>query len=162
LEYELNKIGLKVERQKELPVDYDILKLDADYRIDLLVENQIMLELKSDKAISATIPGKLQSYLAANKYILGFIDGEAKKIIENSKIGSVVHPDDINELAKKIITLESNRALLKVEKNLGSKFLDINFNKDKLLNNLSIEAAKITAPIICIKINNLYKVSSLS
>ncbi len=97
----------------------------------------LLLSLKSDKAISATIPGKLQSYLAANKYILGFIDGEAKKIIENSKIGSVVHPDDINELAKKIITLESNRALLKVEKNLGSKFLDINFNKDKLLNNLS-------------------------
>jgi glycosyltransferase involved in cell wall biosynthesis len=101
------------------------------------IADVLILSLKSGKAISATIPGKLQSYLAANKYILGFIDGEAKKIIENSKIGSTVHPDDINGLAKKILTLESNRALLKVKKNAGGEFLDINFNKDKLLNILS-------------------------
>jgi GxxExxY protein len=63
LEYELNKIGLKVERQKELPVDYDILKLDADYRIDLLVENQIMLELKSDKAIDPIHKAQIMRYL---------------------------------------------------------------------------------------------------
>jgi GxxExxY protein len=63
LEYELNKIGLKVERQKELPVDFDILKLDADYRIDLLVENQIMLELKSDKAIDPIHKAQIMTYL---------------------------------------------------------------------------------------------------
>lgn len=63
MEYELNKIGLKVERQKELPVDYDILKLDADYRIDLLVENQIMLELKSDKAIDPIHKAQIMRYL---------------------------------------------------------------------------------------------------
>jgi GxxExxY protein len=63
LEHELNKIGLKVERQKELPVDYDILKLDADYRIDLLVENQIMLELKSDKAIDPIHKAQIMRYL---------------------------------------------------------------------------------------------------
>jgi GxxExxY protein len=63
LEYELNKIGLKVERQKELPVDYDILKLDAGYRIDLLVENQIMLELKSDKAIDPIHKAQIMRYL---------------------------------------------------------------------------------------------------
>ncbi len=52
-----------MERQKELPVDYDILKLDADYRIDLLVENQIMLELKSDKAIDPIHKAQIMRYL---------------------------------------------------------------------------------------------------
>jgi hypothetical protein len=101
------------------------------------IADVLFLSLKSGKAISATIPGKLQSYLTANKYILGFIDGESKKIIENSKIGSVVHPDNINELAKKIITLENNRTLIKIEKNIGIKFLNGNFNKKKILNYLT-------------------------
>jgi len=38
LEYELRKMGYKVERQKPLPVIYDEIELDAGYRIDLLVE----------------------------------------------------------------------------------------------------------------------------
>ncbi len=63
LEYELNKIGLKVERQKELPVVYDKVKLDAGYRIDLLVENQIILELKSVEAIDPTQKAQVMTYL---------------------------------------------------------------------------------------------------
>ena len=43
LEHELLKAGLKVERQKALPVVYDDLKLDAGYRIDLLVNGQVIL-----------------------------------------------------------------------------------------------------------------------
>ena len=63
LEYELNKIGLKVERQKELPVVYDKVKLDVGYRIDLLVENQIILELKSVEAIDPIHKAQVMTYL---------------------------------------------------------------------------------------------------
>ncbi len=63
LEYELNKIGLKVERQKELPLVYDKVKLDAGYRIDLLVENQIILELKSVEAIDPIHKAQVMTYL---------------------------------------------------------------------------------------------------
>lgn len=44
LEYELKKMGYKVERQKPLPVIYDEIKLDAGYRIDLLVEDSVIVE----------------------------------------------------------------------------------------------------------------------
>ena len=46
LEYELLNSGYKVERQKELPVFYNNIKMDAGYRIDLLIENSVIIELK--------------------------------------------------------------------------------------------------------------------
>ena len=47
LAYELAKRGLAVERQKELPVKYRGVKLDCGYRIDLLVETKVIVELKA-------------------------------------------------------------------------------------------------------------------
>lgn len=51
LEYELLRSGLKVERQKPLPVVYYNVQLDAGYRIDLLVEQHIILELRTCSGI---------------------------------------------------------------------------------------------------------------
>jgi glycosyltransferase involved in cell wall biosynthesis len=96
----------------------------------------LFVTLKSGKAISSTIPGKFQTYLSCNKYILGFINGETKDIIEKIKIGSVVNPDDYKSLAKEILRLENNRSLLKIKNNIGTSYLKENYNKDKLLNNL--------------------------
>ena len=45
--YELQQAGLKVEKQKALPLIYKEVKLDAGYRIDLLVENKVIVELKA-------------------------------------------------------------------------------------------------------------------
>lgn len=45
--YEIQKTGLQVEKQKALPLIYEEVKLDAGYRIDLLVENKIIIEIKS-------------------------------------------------------------------------------------------------------------------
>jgi len=47
LEKELTDVGLKVQRQVSLPVVYKDIKLDAGYRIDLLAEDKVVLELKS-------------------------------------------------------------------------------------------------------------------
>jgi GxxExxY protein len=47
LEYELTKNGFWVQRQKLLPLVYENIELDAGYRIDLLVQNAIIIELKS-------------------------------------------------------------------------------------------------------------------
>ncbi|HSA91831.1 MAG TPA: GxxExxY protein, partial [Terriglobales bacterium] len=47
LQHELLKMGLKAEAQVELPVVYDGIKLDLGYRIDLLVEDLVIVELKS-------------------------------------------------------------------------------------------------------------------
>lgn len=49
LTYELQKRGLKVERQKEVPIHYDGKLLNTSLRLDMLVEDQIIIELKSVK-----------------------------------------------------------------------------------------------------------------
>ena len=50
--YELESRGFQVDRQKELPVEYKGKRLDAGYRIDLLINNEAILELKSVKKLS--------------------------------------------------------------------------------------------------------------
>ncbi|HSH51584.1 MAG TPA: GxxExxY protein [Bacteroidales bacterium] len=50
--YEIQKTGLQVEKQKALPLVYEEVKLDAGYRIDLLVGNKIIVEIKSVEALS--------------------------------------------------------------------------------------------------------------
>ena len=73
LEYELRNIGLKVERQKALPVIYDEVRLDAGYRIDLLVENQVIIELKAVEAIHPVHKAQLMTYLKLSKRKLGLL-----------------------------------------------------------------------------------------
>jgi GxxExxY protein len=47
LTYELSKAGLKAERQKSVPVIYKEIKLECGYRIDILVEDMVVIELKA-------------------------------------------------------------------------------------------------------------------
>jgi len=113
------------------------------------IADVLLISLKEGGAISSTIPGKLQSYLSANKYILGFISGEAKRIIEESQVGSVVNPADPKALAAEIIRLENNRSILNV-KNNGLDYLQKNFNKQNTLNYLNdlFEEVNINYPRI--------------
>ncbi|MEZ4687203.1 MAG: GxxExxY protein [Bacteroidia bacterium] len=73
LEYELRRVGLNVERQKALPVVYDNLQLDAGYRIDLLVEESIILELKSVDQIAPIHKAQLLTYLKLSGLPLGLL-----------------------------------------------------------------------------------------
>jgi hypothetical protein len=63
LYYELSKTGLKVEREKPLPVIYDDVKLDCGYRIDLYVEDMIVVELKSIDTFSDIHLAQVLTYL---------------------------------------------------------------------------------------------------
>ena len=73
LEYELLKCGLYVERQKALPVVYNEIRLDAGYRIDLLVNGQIILELKSVDDIAPIHKAQLMTYLKLSGMKLGLL-----------------------------------------------------------------------------------------
>ncbi|MEO0060377.1 MAG: hypothetical protein RLZZ312_2024 [Bacteroidota bacterium] len=50
--YELKKAGLKVEQQKPLPLLYEEIKLDIGYKIDIMIENKVIIELKSVKELT--------------------------------------------------------------------------------------------------------------
>lgn len=73
LEHELRKAGLKVERQVVLPVIFDSLKLDAGYRIDLLVEDSVILEIKAVKEIAPIHKAQLLTYLKLSGLELGLL-----------------------------------------------------------------------------------------
>jgi GxxExxY protein len=63
LAFELQNIGLKVERQKPIPVIYKEIKLDCGYRIDLLVENCVVIELKSVDTLNPIHEAQILTYL---------------------------------------------------------------------------------------------------
>ena len=73
LEYELLKMGYKVERQKALPIVYDEVKLDTGYRIDLLVENEIIVDNKSVDAIAPIHKAQIMTYLKLSEKKLGLL-----------------------------------------------------------------------------------------
>lgn len=73
LEYELKKQRLNVERQKLLPVVYDEVKLDCGYRIDLLVQNQVVLELKAVDQVAPIHEAQLLSYLKMSGCQVGLL-----------------------------------------------------------------------------------------
>jgi len=73
LEYELKKRGFQVERQKELPVIYEDTQIDCGYRIDLLVNDTIILELKAVEKVLPIHHAQLLSYLRLAEKPLGLL-----------------------------------------------------------------------------------------
>ena len=73
LAYELGERGISVFRQKLLPIRYGRVEIDSGYRIDLLVDDQIVVELKSVSALLPVHEAQLLSYLKLGNYHLGFL-----------------------------------------------------------------------------------------
>ena len=73
VEYELNKRSLRVQKQVPVQVRYDELVLDVGFRLDLIVEDQVVIELKSVKQLLPIHTAQLLSYLRAGDYRLGFL-----------------------------------------------------------------------------------------
>lgn len=71
--YELQKSGLSVEKQKALPLVYEEVKLDIGYRIDLLVENKIIIELKAVEALNDIHLAQILTYLKLSDCKLGLL-----------------------------------------------------------------------------------------
>ena len=73
LVYELSKRGLRVERQKALPVQYGEVYLDCGYRVDLLVEAKVIVELKAVEKVERIHEAQLLSYLKLSGYSTGLL-----------------------------------------------------------------------------------------
>ena len=73
LEYELRKNGLEVGRQIALPVVYDEVKLDAGYRIDLIVNNTVIIEIKSVDCLAPVHTAQVLTYLKLANKRLGLL-----------------------------------------------------------------------------------------
>jgi GxxExxY protein len=71
--FELHKAGLIVERQKPIPVYWDEVKMDIGFRADLIIENKVIIELKSIEIIAPVHPKQLLTYLKITGLKLGLL-----------------------------------------------------------------------------------------
>ena len=71
--YELQKAGLNVEKQKPLPLIYKEVKLDAGYRLDLIVENKVVVEIKSVDCLNDIHVAQVLTYLKLSGCKLGLL-----------------------------------------------------------------------------------------
>ena len=73
LDYELKKRGLYVVQQVPLPVYYDEIKLQVGFRIDLLVNEKVIIEIKSVEALAPIHRKQLETYLRLTDLRLGLL-----------------------------------------------------------------------------------------
>lgn len=71
--YEISKAGLFVEKQKQMPLIYEEVKLDIGYRIDLLVEKSVVIEVKSCEALNDVHLAQVLTYLKLSGCRLGLL-----------------------------------------------------------------------------------------
>ena len=83
LTYELLMRGIYIERQKPLPIIYKDIRLDYGYRLDLLVENMIVVELKSVEAISPVHLAQILTYMRFSKTGIGLLINFNVTVLKN-------------------------------------------------------------------------------
>ena len=71
--YELKKYDLKVEKQKQLPLIYEEVRLDVGYRIDIIIEDKFIVEIKSVEALTDVHLAQLLTYLRLSNCKLGLL-----------------------------------------------------------------------------------------
>ena len=85
LVYELEKRGIKVERQKEVPINYDGHILKTQLRLDLLVEDRVIVELKSVKEMQDVFWKQTRTYLRLLNLKVGIlVNFNTDNILDNS------------------------------------------------------------------------------
>lgn len=73
LYYELKESGLRVRKELALPIVYKEVKLDHGYRIDLLVDDQLVIEIKTVEAFTDVHTAQVLTYLKLGNYPLGLL-----------------------------------------------------------------------------------------
>ncbi len=83
LYYELRKSGLNVVKQKPLPLVYEDVKLEIGYRVDLMVEDKVVIEIKSVEGLNDVHLAQILTYLKLSDCKLGLLINFNVKLIKN-------------------------------------------------------------------------------
>ncbi len=83
LHYELSKRGIQSQRQAPLPVIYDDIKMDIGFRIDLLVEETVIVELKSVETITPFFKKKVLNHLRLANLEIGLLINFNEELLKN-------------------------------------------------------------------------------
>jgi GxxExxY protein len=101
LVFELREIGVKVEAQKSLPVVYRDVKLDCGYRLDLVVEDSVVVEIKAVDQLAPIHDAQLLSYLRLSGMRVGLLINFHVRVLKNG-LKRIVDdfPDSARPVAK--------------------------------------------------------------
>ena len=103
LVFELVEHGLKIEQQKPLPVVYRGVKLDCGYRLDILIEESVIVEVKSIDQIAPVHKAQLLSYLKLSGCKVGLLINFNVKVLKDGIVRMVNNfPDAPEELKKEL------------------------------------------------------------
>lgn len=83
LAYELKQASLRVERQKPVRVKYKTLELDCGYRMDLLVEDQLVIEIKSVSELTPLFDAQVLTYLKLANVPIGLLMNFNAPVLKN-------------------------------------------------------------------------------
>ena len=81
--YELKKTNLEVEKQKPLPLIYEEVKLDVGYRIDIIIEDKFIVEIKSEETLNDVHLAQLLTYLRLSDCKLELLINFNVKLLKN-------------------------------------------------------------------------------
>jgi GxxExxY protein len=101
LAHELRKAGLKVERQKAMPITYDGLLFEEGYRADLLIEDLVIVELKSVAALTAMHAKQVLTQLRLSGLKLGVLINFGEAHLKNG-IKRIINGQLDNDVAEEI------------------------------------------------------------
>jgi len=80
---ELSDLGLNVERQFQVPIIYKNIRFEEGFRADIIVENQVLLELKSVETVTQAHKKKVQTYLKLTGLKLGYLLNFGESFLKN-------------------------------------------------------------------------------
>lgn len=83
LYFELNEAGLKVKKEKPMPIIYKEVHLDHGYRIDLLVEDKVVIEIKTVEDFTDVHLAQVLTYLRLGEYKLGLLLNFHTTVLKN-------------------------------------------------------------------------------
>ena len=81
--YELKKTGLKVQKQMALPLIYEEVELEIGYRIDIIIENKFIIEIKAVEALNDVHLAQVLTYLKLSNCKLGMLINFNVTLIKN-------------------------------------------------------------------------------
>ncbi|MDQ6610663.1 MAG: GxxExxY protein [Bacteroidota bacterium] len=81
--YELTKRGMIVERQVALPVRYEGLTMDVGFRADLIIDREVIVEIKSVEAIKPVFKKQVITYLRLTGYQIGLLINFNEELVKN-------------------------------------------------------------------------------
>ena len=104
----------------------------------------MLVTLRSDPVLNLTLPGKVQSYMAVGKPIIGAINGETAEVIKTAKCGYCGNAEDVDGLVENIRAFVKSKDKQSMGKNART-FYETFFSRDKFMDKLEKELERICA-----------------